>query len=171
MSQQPIKWIRIIFSTVLNEFIAITHHITYSGSIFVFLDCCNCLIINVILTSLSYTNINTLHHQFYYFYQIAKNILQLSLPDNFDHCKEIIDACDDKMRKLISNCDNVKCFHVNQSLSGGSGTTSVLGASEIIEFERVQILVCHVISCDDSRTQAMKEFFSQIGSIPNCVNG
>ena len=48
----------------------------------------------------------------------------MSLPDNFDYSKGIIDKLDDKMKQLVHNYDNVKCFHANQSLSGD--TRSVL---------------------------------------------
>ena len=143
----------------MSEFSAITHHITHGGFIFVFLDWYNCL--NAILTSLSYTN--TFYHECYCLYQVAKNMLQIlmRLAEDFDCCNKNIDTMDDKIRQFVHNCGNAKCFHVYQSLSGG--TRNVLSALETIEFQCVQIITCRVISCGDWRIygiiQAMTEFF------------
>ena len=141
MSQQPTKWIWIIFSPVLSEFGTFAHHITYGGLIWFFVDCYNCL--NEILKSLSYTN--TFYHEFYH---VTKNMLQIltSFREDFYYCKEIIDTPKNKMRPLVRNYGNVKCFHVNQSLS--SGTRSTLGILEItdLEFECVQVMACHVVT-------------------------
>ena len=76
------------------------------------------------------------------------------------------------MRQFVHNCGIAKYFHVYQSLS--DGTRNVLGALELIEFECVQIITCHVISCGDwiiyGIIQAMTKFFNQIRLIASCLN-
>merc|ERR1712212_694528 len=48
--------------------------------------------------------------------------------------KEIIDKVNDRLRKLVDNCDNVQGFFVNHAVGGGTG--SGLGA---LIFERIAV--------------------------------